>query len=169
MALPKLVEVLDQQGVDALGLANLPLRALTRMTVPQSSDLLLLPRTAEQTRKGTLLAWLKRLDHGLRQGGPHQLWIGSPKMPNRIPINSVANRSISISLEEELLAQLDAHGSNRSALVSQALSEWLARRRIDALNTAYAHLASLQDGDLAAAGDAAAAMGEQALAAAADG
>jgi hypothetical protein len=53
--------------------------------------------------------------------------------------------------------------------VSQALSEWLARRRIDALNTAYAHLASLQDGDLAAAGDAAVAMGEQALAAAADG
>ena len=90
-------------------------------------------------------------------------------MPNRIPINSVANRSISISLEEELLAQLDAQGSNRSALVSQAISEWLARRRIDALNTAYAHLASLQDGDLAAAGDAAAAMGEQALAAAADG
>ena len=90
-------------------------------------------------------------------------------MPNRIPINSVANRSISISLDEELLAQLDAQGSNRSALVSQALSEWLARRRIDALNTAYAHLASLQDGDLAAAGDAAAAMGEQALAAAADG
>jgi post-segregation antitoxin (ccd killing protein) len=90
-------------------------------------------------------------------------------MPIRIPINSVANRSISISLEEELLAQLDAQGSNRSALVSQALSEWLARPRIDALNTAYAHLASLQDGDLAAAGDAAAAMGEQALAAAADG
>ena len=90
-------------------------------------------------------------------------------MPNRIPINSVANRSISISLEEELLAQLDAQGSNRSALVSQALSEWLARRRIDALNTAYAHLASLEGGDLAAACDAAVAMGEQALAAAADG
>jgi post-segregation antitoxin (ccd killing protein) len=90
-------------------------------------------------------------------------------MPNRISINSVANRSISISLEEELLAQLDAQGSNRSALVSQALSEWLARRRIDALNTAYAHLASLEGGDLAAAGDAAVAMGEQALAAAADG
>ena len=90
-------------------------------------------------------------------------------MPNRIPINSVANRSISISLEEEFLAQLDAQGSNRSALVSEALSQWLARRRIDALNTAYAHLASLQDGDLAAAGDAAVAMGEQALAAAADG
>jgi post-segregation antitoxin (ccd killing protein) len=90
-------------------------------------------------------------------------------MPIRIPINSVANRSISISLEEELLAQLDAQGSNRSALVSQALSEWLARRRIDALNTAYAHLASLEGGDLAAAGDAAVAMGEQALAAAANG
>jgi hypothetical protein len=41
--LPKLVEVLEQQGVDASGLANLPLRALTRMTVPQSPDLLLLP------------------------------------------------------------------------------------------------------------------------------
>ena len=90
-------------------------------------------------------------------------------MPNRIPINSVANRSISISLEEELLAQLDAQGSNRSALVSQALSEWLAGRRIDALNTAYAHLASLQDGDLAAAGEAAVAMGLAALAAEADG
>ena len=41
--LPKLVEVLDQQGVDASSLANLPLRALTRVTVPQSPDLLLLP------------------------------------------------------------------------------------------------------------------------------
>ena len=43
----------------------------------------------------------------------------------------MANRSISISLEEELLAQLDAQGSNRSALVSQAPSEWLTRRRLD--------------------------------------
>jgi hypothetical protein len=90
-------------------------------------------------------------------------------MTNKISASCVANRSISISLEEGLLAQLDAQGSNRSALVSQALSEWLARRRIDALNTAYAHLASLEGGDLAAAGDAAVAMGEQALAAAADG
>jgi AbrB family looped-hinge helix DNA binding protein len=31
--LPKLVEVLEQQGVEASGLASLPLRALTRMTV----------------------------------------------------------------------------------------------------------------------------------------
>jgi len=123
----------------------------------------------EQTGKGALLTWLKRLDHGLRKVGLRQGWIGSTKMTNRIPVNTVANRSISISLEEELLAQLDAQGSNRSALVSQALSEWLARRRIDALNTAYAHLASLEAGDLAAAGEAAVAMGEEALAAAADG
>jgi hypothetical protein len=70
-------------------------------------------------------------------------------MTNKISASCVANRSISISLEEKLLAQLDAQGSNRSALESQALSEWLARRRIDALNTAYAHLASLEAGDLA--------------------
>jgi hypothetical protein len=87
------------------------------------------------------LPWLKRLDHGLCKVGLRQGWIGSPKRIMWIPVNSVANRLISISLEEKLLAQLDAQGSNRSALVSQALSEWLARRRIDALNTAYAHLA----------------------------
>jgi post-segregation antitoxin (ccd killing protein) len=130
---------------------------------------LLLHPAAEQTSKGALLPWLKRLDHGLRKVGLRQGWIGSTKITNRIPVNTVANRSISISLEEELLAQLDAQGSNRSALVSQALSEWLARRRIDALNTAYAHLASLEAGDLAAAGEAAVAMGEEALTAASDG
>ena len=130
---------------------------------------MLLHPAAEQTGKGALLTWLKRLDHGLRKVGLRQGWIGSTKIINRNPVNSVANRSISISLEEELLAQLDAQGSNRSALVSQALSEWLARRRIDALNTAYAHLATLEAGDLAAAGEAAVAMGEEALAAAADG
>jgi predicted transcriptional regulator len=78
----------------------------------------------------------------------------------------LANRSISISLEEGLLAQLDAQGSNRSALVSEALVQWLARRRIDALN---AHLASLESGDLADAGDAAAAMGLAALTSEGDG
>ena len=130
---------------------------------------MLLHPAAEQTCKGALLPWLKRLDHGLRKVGLRQGWIGSTKITNRNPVNTVANRSISISLEEELLAQLDAQGSNRSALVSQALSEWLARRRIDALNTAYAHLASLEAGDLAAAGEAAVAMGEEALAAASDG
>jgi hypothetical protein len=86
-------------------------------------------------------------------------------MTNKISVSSVANRSISISLEEGLLAQLDAQGSNRSALVSEALSQWLARRRIDALNTAYAHLAALEAGDLAEAGEAAVAMGLAALAA----
>ena len=81
----------------------------------------------------------------------------------------MANRSISISLEEGLLAQLDAQGANRSALVSEAFSQWLARRRIDALNTAYAHLASLEVGDLAEAGEAAVTMGLAALASEADG
>ncbi len=90
-------------------------------------------------------------------------------MTNKISVSTLANRSISISLEEGLLAQLDAQGANRSALVSEALSQWLARRRIDALNTAYAHLASLEAGDLAEAGEAAVAMGPAALAAEADG
>ena len=81
----------------------------------------------------------------------------------------MANRSISISLEEKLLAQLDAQGTDRSALVSQAISEWLVRRRIDALNTAYAHLASLEAGELAEAGETAVAMGLAALAAETDG
>jgi len=90
-------------------------------------------------------------------------------MSNKISVSTLANRSISISLEEGLLAQLDAQGSNRSALVSEALSQWLARRRIDALNTAYVHLASLEAGDLAEASDAAVAMGLAALAAEADG
>ena len=81
----------------------------------------------------------------------------------------MANRSISISLDEGLLAELDAQGSNRSALVSEALSEWLARRRVEALNAAYAHLATLETGDLAAAGEAAVAMGLRAMAAEADG
>ncbi len=81
----------------------------------------------------------------------------------------MANRSISISLEEGLLAELDAQGSNRSALVSEALSEWLARRRVEALDAAYAHLATLETGDLADAGEAAVAMGLGAMAAEADG
>ena len=89
-------------------------------------------------------------------------------MTNKISVSTLANRSISISLEEGLLAQLDAQGSNRSALVSEALLQWLARRHIDALNTAYAHLASLEAGDLAEAGEAAVAMGLAALAAEAD-
>ena len=66
----------------------------------------------------------------------------------------MANRSVSISLEEGLLAELDAQGANRSTLVSEALTDWLARRRIAALNAAYAHLACLEGTDLADAGEA---------------
>ncbi len=81
----------------------------------------------------------------------------------------MANRSISISLEESLLAELDAQGANRSALVSEALTDWLARRRVAALNSAYAHLASLEDADLTLAADAAVAMGQEAMAVDRDG
>jgi len=81
----------------------------------------------------------------------------------------MANRSISVSLDEGLLAELDAQGANRSALVSEALADWLARRRVAALNTAYAHLASLEAADLQAAAEAAVAMGLEAMAVDADG
>jgi len=40
---------------------------------------LLLHPAAEQTSKGALLPWLKRLDHGLRKVGLRQGWIGSTK------------------------------------------------------------------------------------------
>lgn len=93
----------------------------------------------------------------------------TPKITNRIPVSEMPNRSISISLDESLLAQLDAQGPNRSALVSAALTDWLAHRRIDALNAAYADLATLDDGDLGAAGDDAAAMACEALTTEADG
>ncbi|MFM7265541.1 MAG: hypothetical protein ACKOZW_08120 [Cyanobium sp.] len=53
--------------------------------------------------------------------------------------------------------------------MSEALAEWLARRRIAALNAAYAHLASLEGGDMAEASNAAVAMALEAEAAAADG
>jgi predicted component of type VI protein secretion system len=76
----------------------------------------------------------------------------------------MANRSISVSLDEGLLAELDAQGANRSALVSEALADWLA-----ALNAAYAHLASLEAADLQAAAEAAVAMGLEAMAVDADG
>jgi Arc/MetJ-type ribon-helix-helix transcriptional regulator len=84
-------------------------------------------------------------------------------MSNRISSKILANRSISISLDERLLAQLDAQGANRSALVSEALQMWLTRRRLEVLNQAYADLARLEAGDLAAAGDDAVSMGQEAL------
>jgi metal-responsive CopG/Arc/MetJ family transcriptional regulator len=55
----------------------------------------------------------------------------------------MANRSISISLDETLLADLDAQGGNRSALVGEALAFWLEQRRLAALHEAYADLARL--------------------------
>lgn len=41
---------------------------------------------------------------------------------------------------------MDAQGPNRFALLSEALAEWLARRRMDTLNSAYTELATLDDG-----------------------
>ncbi|MFN7898674.1 MAG: hypothetical protein ACK5N0_03275, partial [Synechococcaceae cyanobacterium] len=52
----------------------------------------------------------------------------SPQFINRISVRVTANRSISISLEDGLLAQLDVQGSKRSALMGEALTEWLRRR-----------------------------------------
>jgi len=53
--------------------------------------------------------------------------------------------------------------------LSEALSQWLARRRLEALDAAYAHLATLEAGDLGAASEAALVMGRLALTGAADG
>lgn len=82
---------------------------------------------------------------------------------NKNIVSDMANRSISISLDDQLLARLDAQGSNRSALVSEALTLWLAQRQIQDLEQAYAHLAQLEEGDVGAAGHDAAAMAEAAL------
>jgi hypothetical protein len=90
-------------------------------------------------------------------------------MTNKFSVSPLANRSISISLEEGLLAQLDAQGANHCTRASLTRADRLARRRIDALNAAYAHLASLDSGDLADAGDAAVAMGLSALTSESDG
>jgi HEPN domain-containing protein len=71
--LPKLVEVLEQQGVEASGLANLPLRALTRMTVTSRYPLedtppmdLFEPSDSQQaiSTATAVLAWVERLDQG---------------------------------------------------------------------------------------------------------
>jgi hypothetical protein len=71
--LPKPMEVLEHQGVDASGLANLPLRALTRMTVTSSYHLedtapmdLFEPSDSEQaiSMATEVLAWVERPDQG---------------------------------------------------------------------------------------------------------
>ena len=79
------------------------------------------------------------------------------------------NRSIRISLDERLLTQLDAQGPNRSALVSEALTQWLTQRRVDALHIAYADLAKLEGSDLNTAGEDAIAMAHEVLAHGLDG
>ena len=86
-----------------------------------------------------------------------------------IPGKTMPYRSISISLDERLLTQLDAQGPNRSALVSEALTQWLTQRRVDALNIAYADLAKLEGGDLNAAGEDAITMAFEVLAHGLDG
>ena len=90
-------------------------------------------------------------------------------MANKILGKTMPNRSISISLDERLLTQLDAQGPNRSALVSEALTQWLTQRSVDALNVAYADLAKLEGGDLNAAGEDAITMAFEVLAQGLDG
>jgi HEPN domain-containing protein len=71
--LPQLVAVLEQQGVEATGVASLPLRALTRMTVTSRYPLedtapmdLFDPADSEQAiaTATSVLAWVERLDQG---------------------------------------------------------------------------------------------------------
>jgi metal-responsive CopG/Arc/MetJ family transcriptional regulator len=75
----------------------------------------------------------------------------------------MATRSISISLDEELLAALDAQGGNRSAAVTEAIQLWLRRREWERLKQAYGQLAQLQGGDLDHAMADGAAMGADVL------
>ncbi|MCT0213675.1 MULTISPECIES: ribbon-helix-helix domain-containing protein [unclassified Synechococcus] len=75
----------------------------------------------------------------------------------------MATRSISVSLEEGLLADLDANSANRSAAVSEAISLWLHHRQLVALQLAYTGLAQLQGGDLNEAGRDTVIMGAEAL------
>lgn len=83
----------------------------------------------------------------------------------------MATRSISISLDAELIQALDhelnqatSSERNRSAAMSEALELWLQKRKLLALQHAYTQLASLEGGDYEAASTAAAAMGQQSLA-----
>jgi hypothetical protein len=65
--------------------------------------------------QGALLSWPKRLNHALYKVRLRQDWFGRLKFVNRIPVNTVTSRLINISLDDQFLAQLDTHGSNRSA------------------------------------------------------
>jgi Arc/MetJ-type ribon-helix-helix transcriptional regulator len=83
----------------------------------------------------------------------------------------MATRSISISLEETQLRQLDEalnsacgpERRNRSSALSEALELWLKQRRLEALQQAYHQLQQLEGGDAAAAAAAATAMGSASL------
>ena len=75
----------------------------------------------------------------------------------------MATRSISVSLDEELLAALDAQGGNRSASVTEAIQLWLRRRDLERLQEAYGQLAQIQGGDLDQAMADGAAMGTAVL------
>jgi len=83
----------------------------------------------------------------------------------------MATRSISISLEEAQLRQLDEELNrscgqdrrNRSSALSEALELWLKQRRIGALQQAYHQLGQMEGGDAAAAAGEATAMGSASL------
>jgi len=82
----------------------------------------------------------------------------------------MATRSISISLDAELLQALDhelqqatSTHQNRSAALSEALGLWLQRRQLLALQQAYAQLGSLEGDDLEAAHTDAVMMGQPSL------
>ena len=75
----------------------------------------------------------------------------------------MATRSISVSLDEELLAALDAPGGKRSASVTEAIQLWLRRRELERLQEAYGQLAQIQGGDLDQAMADGAAMGTAVL------
>jgi len=80
-------------------------------------------------------------------------------------------RSISVSLEESLLRELDQELSrlpdssrlNRSAALAEALDLWLTQQKVKTLQHAYAQLQHLEGGDADAAAEAAVAMGEPSL------
>ena len=84
----------------------------------------------------------------------------------------MATRSISVSLEERLLRELDLElgrsgptpHRNRSAALTEAVELWLKQRRLHHLNQTYAPLAQLKGGDLEAAEQDATAMGTASLA-----
>ena len=85
------------------------------------------------------------------------------KIPDSKVARTMATRSISVSLDEELLAALDAQGAIRLASVTEAIQLWLRRRELERLQEAYGQLALIQGGDLDHAMADGAAMGTAVL------